>query len=587
VPVIRAQRRAIGAALFALALAVAPAFATSATATPAASPAASPAATEASTVAGTPVSLALLVPLTVRPTGNGLIDSATLAGYTAPTGILSRELDALIGTPAVIGIDPMIIASIRVLGNSAPVSAIAWLARLSSASNETFALAYADADPATLARVDALPSIAPLGFDFAIDSGHFGPAVTATPTATPGSASGSAATPIPAPTPTSTAPAQTTTPSLPTTPDEVLQWTYALPTIAWPADDTVISGDLSDLASAGYANVVLSSTNLSATDSGLVSLTGIQGVVSDVGVSSLVRDAIFAAGNAQQDDLTRLNSALTGMEAVSPGRTVVATLDRKWSLGALNIPDLYADLATQSSVLPVGLSAVLNGAKPAAQVTDEPGDAARIAQIKTVLADIATEDSFATVADNPLLVREPRRLELLSLLAVWWVQGSDAWNTQVQSFTAGSATLLSSVQIVSGSNLFVGAGSTNIPVTVSNALPVPVTVYVTVTSPSSVLQVQKQSVALKIEPGSSNKAAIPVQALTNGNVTTTVTLTSVAAVPIGSPDYVKADLQPGWEGVGTTIVVLLLVLVFGGGIARNIVKRRRARAASTDGATGD
>jgi hypothetical protein len=90
-----------------------------------------------------------------------------------------------------------------------------------------------------------------------------------------------------------------------------------------------------------------------------------------------------------------------------------------------------------------------------------------------------------------------------------------------------------------------------------------------------------------VEPGSSNKAAIPVAALTNGQVDTTITLTSAAGVPIGSPDYVSVDLHPGWESVGTAIVIGLLVLVFGGGIARNIVKRRAAKHAQPTEASGE
>ena len=68
-------------------------------------------------------------------------------------------------------------------------------------------------------------------------------------------------------------------------------------------------------------------------------------------------------------------------------------------------------------------------------------------------------------------------------------------------------------------------------------------------------------------------------ALTNGQVDTTITLTSAAGVAIGDPDNVSVDLHPGWESVGTAIVIALLVLIFGGGIARNIVKRRAARRA--------
>jgi len=174
-------------------------------------------------------------------------------------------------------------------------------------------------------------------------------------------------------------------------------------------------------------------------------------------------------------------------------------------------------------------------------------------------------------------VLEPRRLKLLSLLAVSWLGGSSDWTSPVNTYLTDSLTLTSSVAIVKGSDLFVGAGQTNVPVTVSNALNVPVIVYVNVASTSSVLQIQKQNVALTIEPGSSNKAAIPVQALSNGKVVTTITITSIDRVPLGSPEYVKVDLQPGWESVGTTVIVILLVLVFGGGIVRTFLKRRTAR----------
>lgn len=365
----------------------------------------------------------------------------------------------------------------------------------------------------------------------------------------------------------------------------MLDWAYTLKNIAWPADDTVVSGDLSDLSAGGYQRVVVSSTNVSATDSGLVDLDGIQGIVADAGVTSLVRQAVYSSDSATvQDAVSRLNSALAGTEAVSPGRTIVATLDRHWPLGALNLDTLFADLATQASVRTVGLSAVLAGAHPDARITDEPGDATRTTALRSVLAASAEEDRFASVADNPSAVTEPRRLQLLSLLAVAWLRGTDDWSAQVDGYLNASVTLRSSVQIVSGSDLFVGAGSTNIPVTVRNALTVPVTVYVNVDSPSSALQVQKQNVALTVEPGSSNKAAIPVQALTNGTVTTSVTITSVAGVPIGTPDVVRVDLQPGWESVGTTIIVILLLLVFGGGIARNIIKRRAAKRADSTAA---
>jgi len=574
VPVTPLRRIALGAgaALAALALVLGPALGASAIDQPG-SGGGSPAAK----ASPAPVSLAVLVPLTVRPTATGLIDAATLAGYTAPLGVLTRQLDAVIGTHAVIGLDPMIIASIRVLGTSAPASATSWLDRLRTSGNEVFSLAYADADLAALARADALKLRDPVGFNFAIDPRNFGPALTASPT--------------PSPSASSTEPPVTDgagTPPLPTDAAEVLDWSYTLKSIAWPADDSVAASDLSDLSGAGYQSVVLSSGNVSAATSGYVDLPGIHGIVADAGITSLVRDAVYSSDpSGPQDALDRVNSALSGMAAVSPGRTVVATLDRRWPLGALNLHALFDDLATQNSVIEVGLTTVVAGTHPAATVVDEAGDPARGNQVESAVRAIEAESRFATVATDPTAVTGPRRLALLALLAVSWLRGTDDWGSQVTTFLAGSQTLMSSVQIVAGSDLVVGSGATNIPVTVSNALNVPITVYVNVDSPSSVLRVRAQNVPLTVEPSSSNKAAIPVTALTNGQVDTMITLTSVAAVPIGEPDYVSVDLHPGWESVGTAIVIALLVLIFGGGLARNIVKRRAARRADPAEAPGD
>ena len=130
------------------------------------------------------------------------------------------------------------------------------------------------------------------------------------------------------------------------------------------------------------------------------------------------------------------------MAAVSPGRTVVATLDRRWPLGALNLHALFQDLDTQSSVIPVGLTEVLAGAHPAATVVDEPGDPTRNAQVESAVEAIAAESQFATVAVDPTAVTAPRRLALLALLAVSWLRGTDDWAGQVTAFLADSHTLL-------------------------------------------------------------------------------------------------------------------------------------------------
>ena len=145
------------------------------------------------------------------------------------------------------------------------------------------------------------------------------------------------------------------------------------------------------------------------------------------------------------------------MAAVSPGRTVVAALDRRWPLGALNLHALFQDLDTQNSVIPVGLTQCLRR-HPAATIVDEPADPARNGQVQSAVGAIAAESQFATVAVDPTAVTAPRRLAFLALLAVSWLRGTDDWAGQVTAFLADSKTLIGSVHIVAGSDLVVGSG---------------------------------------------------------------------------------------------------------------------------------
>ncbi len=504
---------------------------------------------------GAPVSIAIVVPITVSPdpVGTGLIDADHLRSYTAPTGILTRQLDAVIDTAAVIGLDPMIVASIRVLGSSAPPTARTWLQRLTSATNEIFPLAYADADPAIVTGTTGGASLlSNLDFQFAINPANFGPAQSASPTPTP----------TPSATPSDIVP-------LPTNAD-ILDWPYTQDGIAWPSDDTVASSVLGPLSEAGYHDVLLTSQNVSSADSALVDLGGgIDGLIADAGMTSLVRDASYSGDDAGYTDaLGRLDAAIDGMQAVSPGRTVIATLDRKWPIGALRIAGVLQNIESLGSAQSVGLSAVLSGSRESAKVVDESVDAADAEEARRAIGTVAPEAAFATVAgDDAADITSPRRLELLSVLAVSWVRADDGWGTRLQNYLTASAKLLASVRVVHGSNLFVTANSANIPVTVSNALAVPIHVQVAVRSTTGILQIDKPEVDLTVEPNSSNKALVPAQALSTGTVTAMVTLRSAAdpSVRVGFRDFVEVDVQPAWEGIGTLIVVLVLVLVFGAG----------------------
>ncbi len=161
----------------------------------------------------------------------------------------------MVGTTVAIGLDPMVAASIRVLGTAAPAVG-ARLPRPAAARipNEVFLLSYADADPAVTRPANAGSDLAPLGFDFAIDPADFGPAVTPTPDPD------DRRRPL---SPTRSRPVSPTgrPPPLPTT-EDLLAWPATLESIAWPAEGTVGADGLATLAGLGYADVLLSGSNV-------------------------------------------------------------------------------------------------------------------------------------------------------------------------------------------------------------------------------------------------------------------------------------------------------------------------------------
>jgi hypothetical protein len=522
----------------------------------AASPAlASPQATTA------PLAISVVVPLTAQPGEDGLLDAAALEAMTAPSGTLSRELDEVLATSATVALDPMLLTSIRVLGTEAPDSAVEWLARLESAPNEVFLLAYADADLSALARAASLDLAEPIGFDFALDPGAFGPPLTDTPSASP------------TPTPTGDG-GDDDPPPRPTT-EELLAWPDAIGRIAWPSAGSVIGADLPAYAAADYDAVLLSSANVSETSGARADLDGVAGLVADSAASDLFREASTSIDPATRGDVVeRLGVALDGLAAAHPGRSVVLTLDRRTTFTFSALEEVYRAVEVRDSTRMTGLAEVLKGPSEAAAVVD--GEAApHIAEAPALAAALRSEASFASVLTDPRQLTAPRRLELLALLAVPEVAASD-WADRARSFLIRSTEILGSVTIVDTGSVVVASSQTSIPIRIANALDFAVTVRVSAVPLRPLLRIDGPA-EVTVEPGSSKTVGLDAQAITNGRVSVRAELSSPTGVSIGEPRTFQADLQAQWETVGIVVGVLAAV-VFAGGIVRNIVGRRRKAA---------
>lgn len=509
-----------------------------------------------------PLSVSVLVPLVVPPTTTGLIPTEDLERYTSQFGTLTRQLDAVAGTEATVGVDPMVIASIRVLGSAAPASAQAWLARLESLPNSTFALAYADADLVSAARTGTLDDLRPTGFGFALDPADFTPVETPAPTETPS--------PSPSADPDQAPPFPTT--------DELLAWATTLPEIAWPMNETVGSDDIAPLAAAGYADVVVSS-ELVGESSPLVALDGMQGIVSDAQLSSALRESVSALSDADRLAATSaLDAALAAEVAASPGRGVVLTLGRHWPNAMTGITEALAHLQVSVSAQLVPLDDILATSPAAATLAEDAVDAERDQVFTSLAEDAAQELTFSSVVVDPAPLLDSRGLQRIALYGNGWRQAETGWKEAVDAFHARSAEILSSVQIERGSDVVLLARNTDFRVAVSNTLPYAINVLVGITPQSPILRVEGDE-ELIVEPEATGSVRIPVEAVANGDVIVQTTLRSPTGVPIDSA-YVKVTAQAEWEGIGTTVVILLLVIVFGAGILRIVVQRRRARADS-------
>lgn len=523
----------------------------------------------------TPVPLALAAPLTVPTTGaeTTFLSAATLATDTGPNGILTRELDDLADTQVAIGIDPRIIASINVLGKSAPQSALDWKNRLAAVSNDTFPLAWADADltVALQAGAQTVPGVEPL--DYAID-----PSLFSAPTAQPTNGS----TPPPTTNPSA--------PPLPTT-DSLTAWNYTLPKLSWPAENSVTTGDIPKLDASGINAAILSSSNVArstahATPTGASTKIGTTAVaVSDSVLSDYLRDAVQSSTHAEWSAaMTKLTSSIDqiSIESSSTTPTMLATLDRNWLNDARQLPHTLNELYSQPWVTTTTLADVMNSAQGTAKIVNRPQSAARVDRVRAMLDAESGDAGFSAIAQDPQALTSSRRLILLSLLSNEWSPNSAAWYTASSKFLSDSSSIINSVQVVDSSNVLFLNSQGALPITVSNKFDQAVTVYITVRPQTTQLTVdpKNSSIELTIDANSLRKASVPVRSLSNGKVEVTVSLYSATGSQVGDTKSININVQAGWETAGTLVFGALVVALFGYGIFRNIRKRRRTRSES-------
>ncbi|WP_078714993.1 DUF6049 family protein [Agreia bicolorata] len=531
--------------------------------------------------------VAVAIPITTQPGQTGLIPEATLATITADDGLLTRELNSVIGRPVGILIDPRIIVSIRALGSAAPSSATAWLERLKGAPNPIYPLSYADADVAAMSQAGAPQLLAPTSFDYGLDPANFTGA--ASPAASPAPVAGTAAVDKGDDTTNSPTPTPSPTPNAVPDTGALLAWNYTGTSIAWPRDNTVTPTDVSYFAGNGLTTSILSSSNVALasgeTAAGVVRSGDSTVLVSDDTVSRALRDAAGAlTATDRQKSLSDLASSLAVVANEDEGapQTILATLDRTAPADGTALADALTSLdsLTWSSTTSFdGFAA--HAPTTEATIVDQPEPAERTGPVAAMLASENQVAAFSSIIADPKNLLGENRANILSLLANSWASNSGGWNVAVQAQADRSAKTLSSVSIVAGSPIILVSNSGDMTVLVQNDLPYPVNVTVRL-SPSNFRLVVQPEVTITVEASSSKQAKVPITAgVANGDTTVRAELVSPTGILISQqPTFIPVNVSADWEVAGSWLVgsVVGALLVFAA--IRLFLKRRRNRAAA-------
>ena len=510
-----------------------------------------------------PVSVTIIATLTAPERRTGFIDPTLLATYTSEFGLLTRQLNQVINKPVVIGIDPSILASIRILGTDAPPSATAWLSRLENATNETFPLAWADADLTGPLQADSDGVLLLESIDFAIVPARFPTPVESAP-------------PTPAPTPTLDPEAS----PLPTA-ESLVAWNYTVDSIAWPRLNTVTNDDLTVL-DRSFDTTILSSQNTASPDplAARMTIDHAQVLVSNASLSGLFSTTVDSGPTEEwQRSMAALAAAVGSVTSTTDDpASVLLLLDREVATSDTDLGPTIDALASTQNVEPIGIAQLLGTPVHTAELVDAPYERATIDSLRKLLLDEAADRTFAQIAANPALITGERRLDLLAALSNSWAGNPIGWESARAAYDAASTALRDRVKIVKSSTITLWADRASLPVTVSNELDQAVTVYVRVRPLTPLLKVEDSFVPVTVEPTSQRKASIPVQSLSNGTVELMVTVNSVSGTQIGATTYVRTTVQAGWETPFTIGVGIVVVLIFAFGIFRTILRRRAARS---------
>ena len=565
-------------------------------------------------VTTSPLAVTLVVPL-VLPSSVEALPTRDQLASSAPK--LTQLLDAAEQRYATIAVDPRIIAGTRALGSNAPGAATTLLDRLERSTSPMFLLQFADADPAVQAALGFETLLQPLGFNHATALGKFEPptpeaaaasgangdaaagqnagtdgaavgadagADAGTGTAETAGATDATATAGEVNTSDAAGASDATVKVDPVTGVPTLEALLSLDNArpgAWPAGGEVDSATLALLRDAGLTSLVLDSNNVANASTPRVTFGDFDALVADAPAGQAARVSVAGATATERDAGTADLTARLALSAQSGAGGLVLALDR----GALaDIADPLRIFDTIDSLPWVqAVSERLQSSAPAELRAGAPTEERR-ELLRATIARSAQIDELAPLLAEPSYLTEYQRERLLGTLATRYAEPDVDYLAIDEQTKARDSELLSGVSpLVSENTQLVGSLS-NVPITLSNALPFEAVVNLHVAPTSAAISLRERDFEVRIPAVGSTNVLVPVQSrVSSGEAGLQLEVQSASKELSFASALHPLTLRTAIETALIWVLGSAAALLLGFGIWRSV--RRRRSPVDADAAT--
>ena len=521
---------------------------------------------------GTSTPVGVIVPITAGTLAEGVLPAERLSELTAPHGALTEQLQGVVGTDAILAVDPAIAASIRVLGDAAPESATEWLRTLELLPNARFALQYGDADVATQLAAGLTRPLQPTSLQSYMSPADF-PEVTPTPTPSPEATE---------------PPAQPDYPDL----DALLAIGGSRDGVFWPAPglaDAEMVQSLGELSTDELDALTIVPSASTGIDTAAVPARAAVGdgagaLVYDSAVSDWLSEASLTPENVLRGRPLTAAAALVAFASDAAGDTpLLIALDRSADRARIALSAAIDTATALPTTRAASLLELVEAEPHPVELAESTIDPARVAQASALFEDEDDLAAFATILDDPSVLTGRERAELLQLLGVGWVPDPGAWMQAAMEHREATTVTLGAVSIVPPSHINLLNAAGPLQFWVRNELPYPVNVVLIATPDDLRLDVQRVTEVDGATAASNTRVAVPVEArIGSGEVTVRLQLRGPTGVVIGPAESADVSVRGDWEGIGITIVLVLVGAFLALGLVRTVLRKRGGRRDGED-----